>query len=197
MTHASGDVLSQGETVECERATIAFQPYAHTDDGADCQHVTIRYTDGRVEEQRDASLGNVEGFLAAQFRAYGDCVAGRAERPLTRLEDCRPFVALNDLAYIAAGRIVTVPEEYVVRRAGDASAGGVGSIGTSDGPSGFAAITGVEEAVEEFLASGRMPSEQHAPWAVPGGRATMADIPRLRAVVTAMRDASGRGDVRP
>lgn len=223
MTHACDGAHRQGEVVECERATIAFQAYARTDDGADCQHVTIRHTDGHVEEQREAGLHGVQDFLAAHFRAYGDYVAGRTARPLTRLEDCQPFVALNDLAYLAAGRIVTVPEEYIVRhqtedgagaaapkpgegkcgqvggsggapkpaaRKGEATEGGESDgarAGRSTGPSGYAAIAGIADTVEEFLASGRMPSQQNAPWAVPAGRATMADLPRLREVVAAMR----------
>jgi len=69
---------------------------------------------------------------------------------VTRLADSRPFVVVNDLMYLAAGRIATVAgeveDEYVT-------------------------IPGVAAALEHFADSGEFPSETGVPWAQAGGEA--------------------------
>src|SRR5207249_68396 len=104
---------------------------------------------------------------------YFRYLRGEESRPPTRLLDSRPFVRLNDLAYIAAGTITPVSEEYLTRA-------------TTENKDDFTTINGIGDICATFLADGRFPSQQGLPWAQPGGRAGVEDLPRLPAVVESM-----------
>jgi predicted dehydrogenase len=162
MSHACQGTASQEECITCDRAVIRYHSYKS---GTTPALYTITWTDGRVETA-DRSSSNL---LDANFLAYAAYVRGDAERPMTRLVDSRPFVHLNNLAYIAARRITTVPARYVQPAA-----------------DGYLSVEGLPQAIAEFISNGRLPSTQSRPWAVPGGSATTKDLPALLDVVKTM-----------
>lgn len=160
-THACESPQHEREWVECERATLTFTAN---------NHYRIDWQDGRQEE----TTLDWPNTLGWNFRAYFAYLRGEASRPLTRLVDTRPFVHLYDLALIAGQRIHSVPEMCVNRAP------------AADGQGAYAAITGIQDACERFLATGRFPSQQGAPWGQPGGQANREDLTRLDAVVVRM-----------
>lgn len=165
MTHACDGASTQEERVECEHAVITYHIY---NSGPDRRLYTITWSDGRVETG-DSGHRNL---VADNFQAYADYLCGRRDRPQTRLEDCRPFVQINDLAYIAAGRISTIPETSLTL-----------------GAEGFRHIHGICDSIDRFISTGEFPSAQGQPWAQPGGTAIPADLPRLNAVIAALAEA--------
>ena len=142
------------ERVVCENATITWRV---------SDHYTIDWNDGRPQEKAPVFLGDL---VSAIFRNDFLYLLDRAPRPTIKLEDVRAYVRLHDLAYVASGGIHQVGEQFVNRAPCDS--GGQ-----------LAAISGVEEAAEEFVASGRLPSEQGRPWAVAGGKAGIADLDKF------------------
>ncbi len=153
-THACPPPQTHRERLETERADITY----HTWEG-----YRVRWRDGREEsgppDRRDLLVENLREYLAY--------VRGDAARPMTRLEDSRPFVRSNDLMYLASGAIATVPDAFIERSASPET--GERSV----------AIRGIDEVCETFAATGRLPSAQGVPWARAGGRATPADLPSL------------------
>ena len=131
----------------------------------------MNWTDGRVEQELNAT----EQHTLENFRTYLRYLRGEAPRPLTLLADSRPFVQLNDLAYIAAGNITQVPESALRRRTT-----------TGERPETFVEIAGIQEALACFMETGAFPSEQGLPWAAPGGEASVEDLPRLEEVIAGM-----------
>ncbi len=121
-------------------------------------------------------------LLRENLQTYFRYVRGDTDRPLTTLTDCRPFVALNDLAYVAAGAIATIPREQTRRSSPD------GSTGEN------VAIWNIRDVCEEFLASGRFPSRQGVAWGRPGGRAAIDSLPKLLDVVRQMARAANVGE---
>jgi len=160
MSHAMPSGTRHAETVEAEHACLRYVVGRE-------QTLTVRWTDGHEVVTTDSPFESGCSFVEGNFAAYGAYLRGAVERPLTRLVDCRPFVALNNLAYLAAGRIATVPDRHLAR---DAAADTVG-------------IVGLPEAVERFLATSELPSAQGLAWAAPGGSATRADLERVEACV--------------
>lgn len=155
------------ERVECELAQITYHIYNSGPNGA---LFTVLWNDGREETLGTGKLDT----LAANLRTYADYLNGKYERPLTTLADCRPFVQLIDLAYIAARTITTV-------RGND----------LQYFDNGFLEIQGLPEAAERFIATGDFPSQQQYPWAAPGGLACPDDLPQLSATISAMSAAAG------
>lgn len=159
-THACNDPYHHLETVECERATIRY---------ATNRYYEIEWKDGRKERQ---SLGS-SGTLEQNLEAYIQYVRGDAPRPMTRLEDARPFVCLNNLIYVAARRIHSVSVNYITPTMVTPQEKQV-------------AIQGVEEASQAFVETGNFPSQQGRPWAQAGGRAEAGDLGQFSAVVAAL-----------
>lgn len=100
-SHACSGASRQCETIHCERAIIRYMVGGHWE---------VRWNDGRVE--RDA-LGPFDA-LEANHLEYHRYLRGESARPATTLADCRPFVALNSLAYVSSGTIHRFPPEAVV-----------------------------------------------------------------------------------
>lgn len=175
LSHACDKAGANLEWVECEKARINYVVDGSHCPGP-CQHFAIRWNDGH--EETGHRQGDV--YLSENLRAYFDYVRGRTDRPLTRLIDSLPFVQLNALAYLAAGRIVTVPEDAIIRSTGP------------KGDSQFAVIRDLERIVARFTDAGEFPAAQGVAWAQRGGRAGLKDLPRLRAVVGAMAAARAR-----
>lgn len=173
MSHACSGETEEQEWVTCEKATLvsgventAATPY---------KYFTIRWTDGRTETIRFEPVD----LVARNFAAYGAYVRGECARPVTRLVDSRPFVQVNDLAYIAANRITTVPPSLLqttVLESGDT----------------YTTIPDLTSIDERFMATGEFPSAQGVSWAVPGGTAAIDELPQLESVIAKMvnvRDA--------
>jgi predicted dehydrogenase len=163
LTHACEGEHVHDEAVECEHATLHYRTH---------RRALVAWHDGRREEFPLPQ----DDHLAANHRACYRYLTGEADRPPTMLADCRAFVRVNALAYVAAGRITTLPVARVPRGPDDA----------------WRPLPGWEEARDTFLATGRFPT-----WSVddPGTatrRATPADLPRLPGVLAAMvREAQG------
>src|SRR5205823_13730235 len=68
-----------------------------------------RWNDGRVERIE------LDPFdpLAENHIDYYRYLRGESERPATTLVDSRPFVALNDLAYVSSGHISAIPASHI------------------------------------------------------------------------------------
>lgn len=168
MTHACTGAHAQEERVVCERATLRYHIYNSGPGGVPW---TLTWHDGRTETGTPVQ----EELVDVNFRAYAAYLRGSAPRPVTRLADSRPFVHLNNLAYLAAGRITTIPATAAPPR-----------------PDGTLDVAGLVPALTTFCATGQFPSAQGLPWSAPGGHATPADLhalPRLIAQLAATRAA--------
>lgn len=162
MTHACQGLARQQETITCDAAVIHYNSYKSA---TESPLYTITWSDGRVE-----SMPRPAGpLLDANFQAYGAYVRGETDRPLTRLVDSRPFVHLNNLAYIAARRITPFPASHVQRDA-----------------EGFVTVAGLTDAIASFISDGGFPTAQARPWAASGGSAALSDLTHLDRVVRAM-----------
>lgn len=159
-THACGETHRHQEIVECERATIRY---------VTSQFYEIEWKDGRKERQSLGSSGSLEQNLEAYF-AY---VRGEAPRPMTRLEDSRPLVCVNNLVYVAARRIHPVPADRIARIAAAPK-------------DEWLMIQGIEEASQAFVETAQFPSQPGRPWAQAGGRAEVRDLDQFPAVVAAL-----------
>jgi predicted dehydrogenase len=160
LSHACAGASSHGETVLCEKATLRY-----TVGGA----VEIRWADGRTERTElppfDALLENHLDY----FRH----LRGESPRPATTLADSRPFVALNDLAYISSGRIAPIPAALV------------SPFREEREQKDYLNVAGIAATQEAFLNRGVWPGATG--WGrAPGEVATPADLPRLNAVIRAM-----------
>ncbi|MFB3881560.1 MAG: Gfo/Idh/MocA family protein [Armatimonadota bacterium] len=169
LSHASAGEERQAETVVCERATISYDIRS----GWRLQHA-----DGREEH---GDTGN-SGLLAANLASYFAYVNGRAERPVTRLEDSRAFVELCDLTLVAAGHIQPV-REPLATRVKEPDGGEYVVIGEKPDE--------LDLAAKAMIAEGALPSERGFAWAAPGGSATRAGLRELPAVVRRMVERAG------
>lgn len=164
LTHASSVKSRTMERIECDKAVITIDP-RHT--------ISIRWNDGK-EELMDISSSKPS--VRFNFSYYFDYLRGRRERPATLLSDCRPFVHLNALLYIAAKHIRHVDCEHAVleEQEGDISAAW--------------SINDIEEVMAHFLNQGEFPSQNGREWAHPGGEAKASELGRLREAVQAIAD---------
>ena len=142
------------EQVVCEFATITWRV---------ADHYTIDWNDGRPQEKAPVFLGDL---FSAIFRNYFRYLTGQSPRPTISLEDTRAFVNLHDLSYLSAGGIHNIPASFVTHAPKES--GGL-----------LSAISGVEDAAEEFAATGLLPSEQGRPWAVAGRKVALAHLDKF------------------
>ncbi len=164
LSHACAAGNRHYERISCEGAEIEYIVNRREEEGPP---ITIRPHNAPEEEITTPTPAST----TLNLRTYCEYVRGTKPRPPTRLEDSRPFVELNDLAYLAAGNIATIPASF--RETHD---------------DGFLSVSGLKQAMDEFAAHGIMPSVQGLPWAVAGGHATRADLPRLHQAVRQMVD---------
>ncbi len=104
LTHACAGTGAHVETILCDRATLSYVVG---------QHFEVRWADGRVERH---PLDPFDGLLENHLDYYR-YLRGESARPATTLTDSRPFVTLNDLAYISSGRIGQIPAPSSARSA--------------------------------------------------------------------------------
>lgn len=160
LSHACAGAHSQTETVVCENATLRY---------IIGQQAEIRWTDGRVER---VELDSFDGLLENHLDYYR-YLRGECERPATTLADSRPFVGLNDLAYISSGHIAAIPASLVrvVRDEKEQKE--------------YFDVIGIQAAQENFLTRAVWPGAQG--WQRAAGEVvTPADLPRFHEVVRAM-----------
>jgi len=163
-SHACDERGVSRETLTCEEAEIVIDPVGL------CR---ILRRDGTIEEFQAG-----RAVLRDNLELYADVVRGRRSRPETRLDDCRAFVELNALLYLAAGRIETVPASRQV------------ILKVNDGVD-VHAIPEVAEVCERAVATGEFPSEQGVAWGGRGGSASREALPQLKPTLRALAAESG------
>ncbi|HWL50856.1 MAG TPA: Gfo/Idh/MocA family oxidoreductase [Chthoniobacteraceae bacterium] len=161
-THATEAMLTR-EWIVCEKATIEISMHLSKGRG-----VKITWKDGRVEEQPITAP-----LLKENFELYCDYLLGKRERPVTLLKDCRGFVQLNALFYLAAERITTLSAPLVEER----------ETVHAGHPTSQRSIPGIVETVATMIATGEFPSEQGLSWGVRGGSASIEELGHLREVL--------------
>jgi len=160
LSHACAGAGTHAETVTCDKATIKYIVG---------QHAEVRWNDGRVEK---IALVDFDG-LAENHRDYYRYLRGETTRPATLLTDARPFVALNDLAYVSSGRIAPFPPALVT------------AVRDAKEQKDYVNIAGMPAAQENFLVRGLWPGANG--WnREPGVVVTPADLSRFRDTVRAM-----------
>ena len=160
LTHACDGKHRHREWLNCDHATVTYTT---------AEHYEIAPRKGPPETHSVPTV-----TLKENLRAYFDYVRGGATRPLTRLIDSRPFVQLNDLVYIAAGKITTIPSQHLRCSPSE------------DNTSEYVAIKDIDDVFDRFFATGRFPSAQGMAWGRAGGTAMKPDLPELHRVIEAM-----------
>jgi predicted dehydrogenase len=152
-SHACEPTFTHAELIQCERAEIEIPQ-----EGS----FTIRHLDGRMESGSTDHRG-----LRDNLQEYCAYLAGNGKGIATTLQNCRPFVHLNALLYIAAGHIETVyPAHASLRRVAD------------DVRDTFC-IPGIEALCEQFIRTGQFPSQSDLPWGGLGAGATRDALHQL------------------
>ena len=169
VTHACEPFLSHVELIQCDRAEIEIR-----EEGP----FTIRYEDGTFEVGMAPS-----GSLRENLQKYWEYLTGRQRRPSTLLEDCRAFVQLNALFYIAAGKIKKLRPPHAEAKRVD------------DDPKDTFCVPGIEQVCGDFLRLGQFPSQSDLPWGAAGGRAFIGQLPELRRALVDMRNGDPLGRV--
>lgn len=160
LSHACAGPSSQTETVVCERATVRY---------VIGQQAEVRWTDGRVER---IELGPFDG-LHDNHLDYYRYLRGETERPATTLTDSRPFVTLNDLAYVSSGRITPIPASLVT------------AVRDTKEQKDYLDVSGIKATQDAFLLRGLWPGANG--WQrEPGDVVAQADLPRFRSAIEAM-----------
>jgi hypothetical protein len=160
LSHACAGPSTQSEIVLCDKAVLRYSVG---------RHIEIRWNDGRQEKTL------LEPFdpLLENHLEYFRYLRGESARPATTLADSRPFVALNDLAYISNGRIAAIPAEQV------------SGVRDEKDQKDYLQVGNMQAMQDQFLGRGIWPSASG--WArEPGEVVTPADLPKLHAVVRTM-----------
>ncbi|CAN5696877.1 Gfo/Idh/MocA family oxidoreductase [soil metagenome] len=159
-THACEAAHEQREIYEFDGARIEIR---------ELSDASITFRDGR---QETASIADIS--LVDNLRDYISYLNGLASRPNIRLEDCRPFVNLNALLYLAAPGIADIP------------AACLRSVALPEHQTSAIVIDGIKDATERFAESGIFPSESGLPWGRSGGVSEIGEIDRLDAALKAL-----------
>jgi predicted dehydrogenase len=160
VSHACAGASSQCETILCDKATIRYLVG---------NQVEIRWADGRNEKTF------VEPFdsLGENHLEYFRYLRGEVARPATTLVDSRPFVLLNNLAYVSSKRITPIPAALI------------SAVRDEKEQKDYLQVANMPAAQENFLTRGVWPGPNG--WQRETGDAvTPADLPRLQDVVRAM-----------
>lgn len=163
LSHACAGRSTQCEMVLCDHATLRYT-VGH--------QVEVRWNDGRVERLP------IDPFdpLLENHLDYVRYLQGETPRPATTLADSRPFVTLNDLAYVSSGTITPIPAAMV------------GRVRDDKDQKDYLQVEGMLTAHENFLGRGVWPSSTG--WGRgPAEVVTPADLPRLPTIIGAMASA--------
>jgi hypothetical protein len=136
------------------------------------QSAEVRWRVGRLEK---IALDPFDG-LEANHLEYYRYLRGEIPRAATTLVDSRPFVVLNDLAYVSSGRIAPIPAERTTKFRDEKE------------QKDYLDVAGLQMTQENFTVHGTWPGANG--WArEPGQVATPADLGRFHDVVRSMADA--------
>ncbi|AIE84643.1 Gfo/Idh/MocA family protein [Fimbriimonas ginsengisoli] len=102
-THTGKDRYFERETLVLDQATIRFDTWRSGE---------IEHRNG-TRERFESSRGDHAEMLRENLREYFAYVRGDRPRPTTRLEDCRGFVSLCDLALVSCGGIEEIARERI------------------------------------------------------------------------------------
>jgi predicted dehydrogenase len=164
LTHACAGQSSHLETVVCEKAELRYVVGSH---------IEIRWNDGRTER---IALDQFDG-LAENHLDYYRYFRGEADRPATTLTDCRPFVALNDLAYISSREITAIPQAFI------------SGIRDEKEQKDYLNVNGMVPTIEQFLSKRIWPSS--AGWnRSPSENIPLTELNQLDRIVRAMASAT-------
>jgi predicted dehydrogenase len=160
LSHACAGASTHCEMVICDKAVLRYTVG---------RHIEIRWADGRVEK----SLLEPFDPLQENHLDYFRYLRGESPRPATTLADSRPFVALNDLAYVSSRHISPIPADRV------------SGVRDEKEQKDYLHVTDMMTAHENFLVRGIWPSASG--WGRdPGEVATLADLPRFPDAVRSM-----------
>jgi predicted dehydrogenase len=166
VTHACAGQSVHCENVICDQATLRYS-VGH--------QIEVRWNDGRVER---LALDPFDPLLENHLE-YIRFLRGETPRPATTLADCRPFVALNDLAYVSSGHIAPIPSTFITHQRDEKE------------QKDYLHVNGMTSAHENFLVRGLWPGA-HGWDRTPGQVVTTADLPRFEATVRAMAEEAAR-----
>lgn len=160
LSHACAGASTHCEMVLCDNAVVRYSVGGN---------IEIRWNDGRVEKSP------LEPFdpLQENHLDYFRYLRGERPRPATTLADSRPFVALNDLAYVSSGHIAPIP------------AAQVSGVRDEKEQKDYLHVASMMTAHENFLVRGVWPSASG--WGREAGEVvTPTDLPRFHGIVRAM-----------
>jgi predicted dehydrogenase len=160
LSHACAGQSTHGEMVLCDKAVLRY---------AVGRQIEVRWNDGRTEKIE------LEPFdpLAENHLDYQRYLRGETPRPATSLADSRPFVALNDLAYVSSGTITQIPVAQI------------SGVRDEKEQKDYLHVASMAAAHEAFLTKGVWPSASG--WGrAPADVVTLADLSRFHDVVRAM-----------
>jgi predicted dehydrogenase len=160
VSHACAGASTHCEMVLCDNAVLRY---------AVGGNIEIRWHDGRVEK------APLEPFdpLQENHLDYIRYLRGESSRPATTLADSRPFVALNDLAYVSSGKITAIPPAQV------------SGMRDEKEQKDYLHVASMVAAHDNFLVRGLWPSASG--WGrEPGEVVTLADLPRFHPTIRAM-----------
>jgi predicted dehydrogenase len=158
LSHACSGNSSQAEVVICERATLRYVVG---------QPAEVRWCDGRVEKIPFEPFDGLEENHLEYYRYLCD----ELPRAATTLVDSRPFVVLNDLAYVSSGEITKISKERTSESRDEKE------------QKIYLNVAGLTAAQENFILKGTWPSADG--WRdVPGEVVTSADLPRFRDTIS-------------
>jgi len=163
LSHACAGASSQCETILCDKAVLRYLVGAQAE---------IRWLDGRVERVA------VDPFdpLGENHLEYFRYLRGESSRPATTLVDSRPFVALNDLAYVSSRQIAPIPS------------GLVNAMRDEKEQKNYFNVPSMPMTQEKFLSRGEWPGANG--WnRDPGEVATPTDLSKCQDVVRTMAAA--------
>ncbi len=164
VSHACSGKSAHCEMVLCDKATLRY---------AVGHQIEVRWTDGRVER---LGLDSFDPLLENHLD-YFRYLHGETARPATTLADSRPFVALNDLAYVSSATIAPIP------------AGLISRVRDEKEQKDYLQVEGMIPVQESFLGRGVWPSANgwgHAPAEL----ATRADLNRFEPTIKEMARAA-------
>jgi predicted dehydrogenase len=160
LSHACAGASTHSEMVLCDHAVVRYSVGGN---------IEIRWNNGRVERTP------LDAFdpLQENHLNYLKFLRGEGDRPATTLADSRPFVMLNDLAYVSSGRIAPIPASQV------------SGVRDEKEQTDYLHVASMMTTHENFLVRGVWPSA--CSWGrEPGEVVTPADLPRFHGVVRAM-----------
>lgn len=160
VSHACAGASAHCEMVLCDKATLHYS-VGH--------RIEVRWRDGGVERL----LLDPFDPLIENYLEYLRFLHGETSRPATTLADCRPFVTLNDLAYVSSRRIIPIPPHLLTRHRDEKE------------QKDYLQVSGMSTAHEEFLTRGIWPGSNgwgHEPPTV----ATPADLDKFEPTIRAM-----------